>query len=398
MFPGGHMATFETKIRFDRMEWAGSLGDLGTLLPLAIGMIVICGLRATNVLVTVGGFYLLAGLYFRTPISVQPMKVIGAYAIASGLTPQQITAAGLWMGGILLLLGTTGLVDRLRKLIPKSAVRGIQLTVGVVLLVKGLKLVVQPDPNLVGWSLGPIHAGVIIGVVGLAVTLLLLGNKRVPAALVLVALGLVAGLILGRPPGAGEFDLGLHLPRLLPHGWAGWDDLLWVLPVLVLPQLPATLGNAIISNVDLSHELYPESRKRVTLRAVTLSQALANLASFALGGIPMCHGAGGLAAHYRFGARTAGSNLIIGGILVLLALALGENLVPVLGLLPLAVLGVLLAFAGMQLSLMICDLEDRKDLFVVLFMLVLSLAVNLAVGFGVGIALAWVLKSERVEV
>jgi SulP family sulfate permease len=131
---------------------------------------------------------------------------------------------------------------------------------------------------------------------------------------------------------------------------------------------------------------------------MSISQGLANLASFLLGGIPMCHGAGGLAAHYRFGARTAGSNLFIGGICLVPAVLFGEKIVSVLGLLPLAILGVLLTFAGLQLALMVQDLRDRKDLFVALSMLGLALVLNLAVAFIVGIVLAYAVRSDRIGV
>ncbi len=384
--------------RFDRMELVGSLGDLGTLLPLVVGMIVLNQMHATNVLVTVGLFYILSGLYFGVPVPVQPMKVIAAYAIAAGMTPQQIVSSGLWMGVLVLLLGVTGLIGIIRRYTPKSAVRGIQLAVGVVLLIQGLKLMMAPDPNLAVQTIGPMSTGLLLGAVGLVLTLLLLENKRLPAALVLIVLGIAVGVLLGRPLDREAFAWGFHLPRPVPYGWPGWDDLVWVVPVLVLPQLPMTIGNAIISNTDLTREYFPEKADRVTNRSVSISQGLANLASFFLGGIPMCHGAGGLAAHYRFGARTAGSNLYIGGILLVLALILGESIVSVLRLLPLSILGVLLTFAGLQLALMIQDLEDRKDLFVALFMLGLALAFNLAVAFLVGIVAAYVVKSARISV
>jgi SulP family sulfate permease len=380
------------------MELVGSLGDLGTLLPLAVGMIVLNQMHATNVLVTVGLFYILSGLYFGVPVAVQPMKVIAAYAIAAGMTPQQIVSSGLWMGVLVLLLGVTGLIGIIRRYTPKSAVRGIQLAVGVVLLIQGLKLMMAPDPNLAVQTIGPISTGLLLGAVVLVLTLLLLENKRLPAALVLIVLGIAVGVLLGKPLDREAFAWGFHLPRPLPYGWPGWDDLVWVIPVLVLPQLPMTIGNAIISNTDLTHECFPEKADRVTNRSVSISQGLANLASFFLGGIPMCHGAGGLAAHYRFGARTAGSSLYIGGIFLVLALILGENIVSVLRLLPLSILGVLLTFAGLQLALMVQDLQDRKDLFVALFMLGLALVFNLAVAFLVGIVAAYVARSARISV
>jgi SulP family sulfate permease len=380
------------------MELAGSLGDLGTLLPLAVGMIVLNQMHATNVLVAVGLFYVLAGLYFKVPVSVQPMKVIGAYAIAAGMTPHEIVSSGLWMGMLVLFLGVTGLIGIIRRYTPKSTVRGIQLAVGVVLLLKGLKLVLDEDPNLALQTIGPLNTGLLLGAVGLVLTLLLLENKKFSAALVLIIFGIAVGLLIGKPLDQEAFAWGFHLPRPVPYGWPGWEDLVWVIPVVVLPQLPTTIGNAIISSTDLAHEYFHGKAHRVSNRSVSISLGLANLASFFIGGIPMCHGAGGLAAHYRFGARTAGSSLYIGGICLVLALIFGENIVSVLRLLPLSILGVLLTFAGLQLALMIQDLQDRKDLFVALFMLGLALVFNLAVAFIAGIVVAYAVKSARISV
>jgi len=384
--------------RFDRMEFAGSLGDLGTMLPLAIGMIVLNKLHATNVFILVGFFYIAAGFYFRVTTPVQPMKVIGAYAIAVGLTPTQIVASSLWMGIFVLFLGTTGLIQTIGKYTPKSTVRGVQLGVGVVLMVKGLKLMILPDPNLAIQALGPVSMSIILGTAGLVLTLLLLDNKKLPAALVIIILGIVLGIFIGKPLRAEAFNWSIHFPKLMPYGWPSLDDFLWVLPVLVLPQIPMTIGNAIISNTDVMHEYFGERAYRATYRSVSNSQGIADVVSFFLGGIPMCHGAGGLAAHYRFGARTAGANLIIGGIFVFFALIFGENMVAILNLLPFSLLGVLLVFAGLQLALMIQDVEDRKDLFVVLLMLGIALASNLAVAFIAGIIVAYALKSDKLTI
>jgi len=388
----------DRRYRFDRMELSGSLGDLGTLLPFAIGMIVLNQMNATNVLVTVGLFYILAGCYFGVPIAVEPMKVIGAYAIAAGMNPHQIVSSGLWMGVSILFLGVTGLIGVIRRYTPKSAIRGIQLAVGVVLLIKGLELMAADDPNLALQAVGPVRTGLLLGASGLVLTLILLDNRRLPAAVVLIVLGIAAGAVLGKPLDPRAFAWDFHVPRPVPYGWPGWDDLVWVVPVVVLPQLPMTIGNAIISNTDLTHEYFPDKADRVTNRSVSISQGLGNLVSFFLGGMPMCHGAGGVAAHYRFGARTAGSNLYIGGIFLVLALVFGENIVSLLRLLPLSILGVLLTFAGVQLALMIQDLTDRKDLFTAVFMLGLALVFNLAVAFVGGILVAYIVRSARISV
>ena len=386
------------KYRFDRMELAGSLGDLGTLLPLAIGMIVLNQLHATNVFVLIGLFYIVAGHYFEVPVPVQPMKVIGAYAIAAGLTPTQIVASSLWMGVFLLFLGTTGLMQTIGKYTPKSTVRGVQLAVGVILMIKGLDLMIMPDPNLAVQAVGPINLGIILGGAGLILTFLLLDNRKLPAALVLIVLGILLGFFIGKPFDAASFNWSVHFPKLIPYGWPSLDDFLWVLPVLVLPQIPMTLGNAIISNTDVMHEYFGDRAKKATYRSVANSQGLADVVSFFLGGIPMCHGAGGLAAHYRFGARTAGSNLIIGVIFIFLALIFGETMLAILNLLPFSLLGVLLVFAGLQLALMIQDLQDRRDLFVALFMLGIALASNLGVAFILGIVVAFAFKSGKLNV
>jgi SulP family sulfate permease len=316
------------------------------------------------------------------------MKVIGAYAIAVGMTPQQIVASSLWMGLLILLLGATGLVGIIGRYTPKSTIRGIQLSVGVVLLIQGLKLIVSEDPSLAVQTIGPVPTGLLLGAAGALLTFVLLDSRRFPAALVLILGGIAAGLLLGKPLDHETFSWGLQLPRPMPYGWPGWDDLVWVIPVVVLPQLPVTIGNAIISNTDLAREYFGEGARRVTHASTSISQGLANLASFFLGGIPMCHGAGGLAAHYRFGARTAGSNLYVGCVFLVLALVFGKNIVSILPLLPLSILGVLLAFAGLQLALMARDLQSRRDIFVALFMLVLALVFNLAVAFVAGIIVA----------
>ena len=210
--------------------------------------------------------------------------------------------------------------------------------------------------------------------------------------------GIALGLIFGIRAGLDKINPGIHLPQFLPLGWPTKADFTFALFALVLPQIPMTLGNAVIAYADLSKDYFGDNSKKITYKSVCVSMALANLVSSTIGGMPLCHGAGGLAAHYRFGAHSAGSNLMIGGIFVVLALALGDGSLAVIYLLPLSVLGILLLFAGSQLALTIMDLKNRKDFFVVLFMLGITLASNLAAGFMVGIGLAYLLKSERLQV
>jgi SulP family sulfate permease len=243
-----------------------------------------------------------------------------------------------------------------------------------------------------------VPTGWIIGVAGGLLTLLLIENKRFPAGLVVVLSGLLLGLIFGLREGFDEVVLGFHLPEILPFGWPSTPDLTFAVFALVLPQIPMSLGNAVIAYADLSRDYFGEDARRVSYRGACISMALANFLSFFVGGMPLCHGAGGLAAHYRFGARTAGSNLMIGLIFVLLALLLGKGAITIIHLIPLSILGILLLFAGAQLAMTVSDMEDRKGLFVCLTVLGITLATNLAAGFIAGIVIAHLLKIKSLEV
>ena len=254
------------------------------------------------------------------------------------------------------------------------------------------------EPFFAIQSVGPVPVGMLIGIAGGIVTLLLMKNRTFPAGLLIVLGGMALGLILGKHEGLRSLRLGIHFPEILPLGIPGGGDFAFALPILVLPQLPMTLGNAVIAYADLSGEYFGEASRKVTCRGACITMALSNVVSFLLGGMPLCHGAGGLAAHYQFGARTAGSNLMIGSIFLVLAIFLGMGFLSILYLIPISVLGVLLVFAGGQLALTIIDLRDRKDLFVALFILGVTLASNLAAGFITGIIVAYILKSERVSV
>ncbi|SDP29938.1 putative sulfate/molybdate transporter [Desulforhopalus singaporensis] len=397
-----------TSYRFDRMEFAGSLGDLGTLLPLVMGMVLVNGVSVTGIFYSIALFYIFAGLYFAVPVPVQPMKAIGAYAIATGVTASQISASAGLICLLLALIGCTGTIDVIGRLIAKPVVRGIQLSTGILLMVRGIEMVLgnssmqlsakAAEPFFVLQDIGGVPLSIILGTLGLCIVLSLLGSKRYPAALVLILSGVAAGLLLIKPGLLDQLRPSFHLPQLLPFGIPVKADLTLALFVLVLPQLPMTLGNAIVANADLSHSYFGESARKITYRSVSLSMALANALAFLVGGIPLCHGAGGLAAHYKFGARTGGSNLIIGALFLVLAISLGPEALTLLHLVPFSILGVLLIFAGCELCLTILDITARKEMFVVFLILAVTLASNLAWGFGAGILLSWLFRSGRFSV
>lgn len=396
------------RFKFNRLEFAGSLGDMGVLLPMLIGMILINGMDPTGLLVVIGLFYIGSGLYFGVTVPVQPMKIIGAYAIATGMPAQQIFAAGVWMAGLLFVIGVTGLIDVIGRAIPKAVIRGVQLSTGTLLMAQGTRFIIgqskfqllsgSAEPYLKLQTIGPVPIGIFLGILAGGIVMRFVSNHRFPAGLLVIIGGAAVGLLFGTHEGLGNLSMRINLPHWLPFGWPGHSDWMMALFVLVLPQLPMTVGNAVVANADLSKDYFGKRSGRVTYRALTISMALANFASAALGGMPLCHGAGGLAAHYRFGARTAGSNLIIGGIFIALGVLLGFHALAVIYLIPMAILGVMLLFAGSQLALTVIDVRARKDFFVIFMMLGITLAANLAVGFVIGIAMAYALKSDRLDV
>lgn len=194
------------RFKFDRMELAGSLGDLGALLPIAIAMVLFNGLSPVGLFLSIGVFYVLSGTYFGMTVPVQPMKVIGAYAIATAMTAEQILASGFLMGVFLLIVGMTGAIDVIRKFTPKSVVRGVQLSTGALLISGGVKFIMGTskyqalqeavEPHLTIQALAGIPISVIIGIIAAIATLLLLDNRKFPAGLIVVAGGLFVGLAI----------------------------------------------------------------------------------------------------------------------------------------------------------------------------------------------------------
>lgn len=374
---------------FDRLEVSGSLGDLGTLLPIVLGMILINGLGPTTVFLAFGLFYIATGLYFRLPVPVQPLKAVGAIALAypGQITESVIGASGIIFGVLLLLLTLTGMLDRISRLFTRPVVRGIQLALGLLLLKKGIELIVTKELFLSGAAgkFSEYHINLALGFLVFLLVLSLLNNRKIPAALAGLLVGVISGLALGglqgRPLALGPTGVALISPSL--------DDFRLAFFMLVLPQIPLTIGNACFGIADTCNSLFPNSPHlpKARARGFALSMGIANLPVGLFGAVPMCHGAGGLAAHFRFGARTGGAPIIIGTAFVILALLLGELGLTVLALIPNSVLGVLLVFAGLELCVFIRGAQSNEDFFVAVLIAVIALTVpNMAWAFGTGIA------------
>ncbi len=383
--------------KFDRVEFAGSLGDLGTLIPLSVALMVITGLSATSVLLMVGIFYILSGLYYRLPIPVQPLKVVAAIAIASPakISLPIIAASGVIFGLILLSLALTGLIDWLAKFFTKPIVRGIQLGLGLILINKGISFVLRPELFINKQSIAFCCAGIpvnmVIGAFGFLIVLLLLSNRRFPAALVVVASGIAIGIVFGSFHNIG-FSLGPTPTKLY---WPQANDIYNAFILLIIPQLPLTLGNAVMGTADTCYTLFGKGTltKRATYRAFASTMGITNIFAGLLGAMPMCHGAGGLAAHYRFGARTGGSNIMIGILFLLTGLAFGKIGIALLSSIPNSILGILLLFAGIELALLIRDTTEKNDLFIALLIAGIGFATtNMGIAFFIGILVMHLMK------
>lgn len=311
-------------------ELSGSFGDLGTFLPLVLGAIAVAGCSPGAIFTLFGLFYLATGSFYRVPVPVQPMKVAAAAVLTGVVTPAELSGATLVIGLLLLALSLTGAAEMLARMIPSSVVTGLQAGLGIMLGLLGAKLIAG-EP--------------LIGLVTLAVMAPFGFNRLLPQALV----GLLVGAALewgmhGVPPLPVCIPL-LQLPQPALPGWADiWHGTLRI----GLPQLSLTLVNSVIITTALAGKLFPGNRA-VTPQRLTLTMGVANCVSGVLGGFPMCHGAGGLAGHYRFGARTGLPALLLGSVLLLIGILFADAGGRLLALVPTASLGALLFWSSLEM-------------------------------------------------
>jgi predicted benzoate:H+ symporter BenE len=361
----------KTKNHYNKMEWAGAFGDIGTLIPFVVAYITIVKVEPLGLLFMFGVCLLAAGFYYRTPIPVQPMKAIGAAAIAGGISPAALLGSGLTTGLFWLVAGATGAIRPIAKLATKPVVRGIMLGLGLSFMIDGVHRM-QSTPVLAGMAL--------------VVTYVLLTNPRVPAMFVLLVIGVGSAFIMNPQilPELAKIHIGFKLPVFSLH-MITWNDLIIGTLLFTIPQIPLTLGNAVIAIVAENNELFPD--RQVTERKIAVSQGIMNLVSPLFGGIPMCHGAGGMAGHVRFGARTGGAPVILGSLLVLIALFFSDSVAIIFKIFPNAILGVILFFAGSELAIVVKDIGDKKSDFYVMLIVAAFTTWNMGLAFLVGIIL-----------
>ncbi|MDF7812360.1 putative sulfate/molybdate transporter [Hymenobacter sp. YC55] len=368
------------RLRFDRNELAGALGDLGTDLPLLIGVLAASGADSAGVLVMFGLMQVFSGFWYGMPMPVQPLKAFAALVIAQKIPGRVIYGGGLAIGISMFLLSITGLIDALARLVPKPVVRGIQFGLALQLATLALKEYVPAD-GLPGYALAA---------AGFTVTVLLLGNRRWPAALVVIALGVLYALVFKLDLDTAQRAIGLHLPSWHTPATA---DILTGAVLLALPQIPLSLGNSILATRQIAHDYFPE--RNLTVKQISFTYALMNLVNPFLGGFPVCHGSGGMVGHYAFGARTGGSVVLYGVLFLVLGLFFSQGFQQVVQIFPLPILGVLLLFESLTLAALIRDLvADRAGLLLALLtgLLCAGLPYGYLVGLLVGTCLHYAMR------
>jgi MFS superfamily sulfate permease-like transporter len=356
--------------RFNAEEIAGAVGDYGTLIPIVLGVAIVSNVNLSYILLFFSIWYILTGLYYKMPVPVEPMKVIGAIVIAEGLSSGEIAASGIILGVLFLALGFFKGMKFIREKVPSSVIRGIQL---------GLALI------LIETSVNFISGDYLLAIISIIIIILfVIASKvgKIPdvSAIVVLIMGVIVGLLVFGIPRVSIIGLpDIVVPTAQDFLGGGWS--------LAIPQIPLSITNAILATTLLMQDLV---HRDVDPDKLSKSMGLMNLTSVPFGGFPMCHGAGGLAAQYRFGARTGGSNIISG--LILLPVALFFASPEFVAIIPYGVFGALLVFVAIELG----KHGLKTDSYVLTGIIaILALLTNMTIAFIVGMIFAYLLIMIR---
>ncbi len=375
---------------FTWSEFSGAIGDLGTTLPLAFALVISNGFPAARIFLLWGIVYAITGWYYKVPVSVQPLKAMSVIAITAGFSAGMLSTAAVLYGLLFIVLSSTGLIEWLQKWFSQAIVRGIQLGIGLLLAKKALALIYQKTLFLNGAL--PAGNWILLMALG-TLGILILGKylfKR-PVALIVIVVSVVISLLFGIRPGISTAT-GSAIHFTIPH-WAQWWD---ILILLMIPQLPLTLGNAVYAANDACHEFWGKQARKVTAPKLAGSIGLSDVIIGLCGGFPICHGAGGIAAHNRFGGKTGGTTIILG--VAFIALALVGNLSAFLFLIPIPILGTLLLFDSWAMIVLVRRLANLPQVLVAITVGAISLAThNLTIALIAGLIVERIVAVEKLK-
>jgi MFS superfamily sulfate permease-like transporter len=287
----------------------GAFADGAVLFPLLVALSLKTGMDGAVLLATAGAAYIAAGIVFRVPMAVQPLKSVVVAALALGASAAEVRWSGFAVGAACLALSFCQ-ADRLARLAPRHLVHGLQLALGIMLLMKGLEG---------GFSNPDIYMKAVFAVLAAGVIIISLKTSK-PVMGWVAAAGMAAGIF-------AAFKGSVPAPAVVPDNAVHAKILL----ALILPQMALTLANSVIGTHDVALRYFGENAKRVTPARLLRLIGIGNILVAPLGGLPFCHGAGGVTAHVKGGAKTWHMNLIAGGVLLGLAalsLLLPSPLIP----------------------------------------------------------------------
>ncbi|MEY2904329.1 MAG: hypothetical protein RJA52_345 [Bacteroidota bacterium] len=363
-------------IKFNRNELAGAFGDIGTDFPLLVAIILATGLYAPGVLIVFGIMQILTGIVYKMPMPVQPLKAMAAIVITQKIAGPVLLGAGLAIGIVMFILSASGLLDKIAQWIPKIVIRGIQFGLGMSLCNLALKEYIPSEGGI----------GFLLAFISFLIIVILIDHRKFPASLLVISLGIFYAIFQNHAFDNVVKSFGFNLPTfILPAK----EDILKGFLLLAIPQIPLSLGNSILATRQVSKDLFPD-RPPLSIKKIGFTYSIMNLLVPFMGGIPVCHGSGGMVGHYAFGGRTGGSVIIYGIIYLLIGFFFGKGFADIIHVFPLPILGVILVFEGLSLILLIRDITDDKRGLVIAIMVGI-MAFGLPYGFIIAMLMGTIL-------
>ena len=359
--------------KFSIREFSGAFGDWGTLIPFIIGYVSIVGLNPAGIFLCLGITNIILGIKYNLPLPVQPQKTIVTVALASHWSPSLVISTGFGTGIVWSILGFSKKLNNVVKKVPIITVKGIQLGLAFIL----------------GWSsLLLLLDNMILGLISITIIILLIKNKHVPSAIILVGLGIFLIFITGT---LNFSSLTLDLP-LIDFYIPDITSIIIGMMIAGIAQLLLTLTNVMIATIALIRDLYPESN--IDSNSLSLNMGLMNLMIPFFGGMPLCHGSSGLVAQYAFGARTGGSMIMEGIMEIFLAIFFSHSILLLFTHFPSAILGAMLIYTAFLLGKISLKDFDKKKFPIILISAIFCFIFNILIGFILGLTLFFIFKKK----
>jgi len=369
------VASITPKRKFTLRELGGAFGDWGTLIPFIIGYISIVGLNPAGIFICLGLTNIILGIKFNLPLPVQPQKTIGTIALSQRWNPSLVISTGFGTGIIWMILGLTKQLNKIVEKVPIIIVRGIQLGLGLIL----------------GWNaLLLVSENLILALISVTIILILAKYDIIPSAIVLVVLGIMIMIFTERLSINSFYfsipQISFYIPNLM--------DLLYGMIFAGIGQFFLTLTNVMIATIILARDLFPEQSKKLNANTLSFNMGIMNMFSPFLGGVPLCHGSGGLAAQYAFGARTGGSMILEGILEIILGVFFSNTLLQIFGEFPASIFGAMLLYTAFLLAKVSFKNINIKRFLLIFTSAIICFFINISVGFVFGLVIYLIFKNK----